>query len=99
MSARAADGYTVATDLADALIAAGTTARAAHRAVGERVLAAERANRPLEESDVRALGIPGAPIDARASVAAKRTSGSTSPAAVAAAIDATDAHLGRLRAS
>jgi len=99
MSARAADGYTVATDLADALIAAGTTARAAHRAVGERVLAAERANRPLDESDVGALGIPGAPIDARASVAAKRTSGSTSPAAVAAAIDATDAHLERLRAS
>ncbi len=99
MNARAADGYTVATDLADALIAAGTSARGAHRAVGERVLAAERANRPLDESDVRALGIPGAPIDARASIAAKRTSGSTSPAAVAAAIDATDADLARLKAS
>jgi argininosuccinate lyase len=99
MNARAADGYTVATDLADAMIAAGTTARAAHRAVGARVLAAERANRPLDASDVAALGIPDAPIDARASVAAKRTSGSTSPAAVAAAIDATDADLGRLKVS
>ncbi len=97
MTARAGQGYTIATDLADALIAAGTSARAAHRAVGERVLAAERAQRPLDASDAQALGIPNAPIDARTSVAAKQTAGSTAPAAVARAIEATAADVERLK--
>jgi argininosuccinate lyase len=88
MSARATAGYTVATDLADALIAAGHTARAAHGAVGERVLLAEREGRPLDASDLAALGLAAAPLDGHASIRAKRTSGSPHPDAVAAAIAA-----------
>jgi argininosuccinate lyase len=96
MTSRAGAGYTVATDLADALIAAGATAREAHRAVGERVLLAEAAGRDLDASDLQHLGIPNAPVDPRASVFAKRTSGSTHPAAVSAAIDATRAAIARI---
>ncbi|GAC1587581.1 MAG: argininosuccinate lyase [Candidatus Velthaea sp.] len=99
MTARAADGYTVATDLADAVIAKGSTARAAHRAVGERVLAAELAGRALDAGDAAALGVPGAPVDARGSVAGKRTSGSTSPTAVAHSIAATNADIAALERS
>lgn len=89
MTARAGDGYTVATDLADAVILRGATAREAHRAVGERVLLAEEQRRALDVGDLTALGVPGAPVDARGSVAAKRTAGSTHPDAVAASIAAT----------
>ncbi|HYW54229.1 MAG TPA: argininosuccinate lyase, partial [Dongiaceae bacterium] len=64
-TARAGDGYTVATDLADAVIARGATAREAHRAVGTRVLLAEDQGRPLDESDLAALGIADAPLAAR----------------------------------
>jgi argininosuccinate lyase len=42
MSARAGDGYTVATDLADALTLGGIDTRRAHALVGARVLGAER---------------------------------------------------------
>lgn len=87
--ARAGDGYTVATDLADAVIASGRTAREAHRAVGERVLEAETEGRPLDRRDAVALGVADAPVDAAASVAAKRTAGSTHPDAVEASIAAT----------
>jgi argininosuccinate lyase len=87
--ARAGDGYTVATDLADALILAGATAREAHRAVGERVVVAEDEGRPLDGRDATALGVPGAPVDPRASVQGKRTAGSTGPSAVTASIAAT----------
>ncbi len=89
MTSHAGDGYTVATDLADAVILSGRTAREAHRAVGERVAFAEAEGRALDDSDRRALGVPGAPIDAYGSVLAKRTSGSTHPDAVAASIAAT----------
>jgi argininosuccinate lyase len=89
MTARAGDGYTVATDLADAVILGGATAREAHRAVGERVLAAELERRPLDRSDAVALGVPDAPVDALGSVLGKRTAGSTHPDAVAASIAAT----------
>ena len=88
-TARAGDGYTVATDLADALIAGGATAREAHRAVGTRVLLAEDQERPLNASDLAALGIPGTPVDPLGSVLGKRTAGSTHPDAVAASIAAT----------
>ena len=88
-TARAGDGYTVATDLADAVIARGATAREAHRAVGTRVLLAEDQGRPLDESDLAALGIADAPLAARDSVLAKRTAGSTHPDAVATSIAAT----------
>jgi argininosuccinate lyase len=93
MTAHAGDGYTVATDLADALVARGITARAAHELVGNAVGEAEREERPLAERDLDALGAAAglaspltAPLDARGSVRAKRTAGSTAPGAVAAAI-------------
>ena len=88
-SAHAGDGYTVATDLADAVILAGATAREAHRAVGERVVRAETEGRALDASDADALGVPGAPLDAAASVLGKHTLGSTNPDAVATAIGQT----------
>ncbi|HUY11268.1 MAG TPA: argininosuccinate lyase [Candidatus Dormibacteraeota bacterium] len=93
MGASALLGYTVATDIADALIAAGTDAREAHRLVGSRVLEAENDRRTLDERDLQILsdkiGNPTfrAPLDADASVAAKRTDGSTSPGAVSRALD------------
>jgi len=93
MSARAGDGYTVATDLADALILRGVTARHAHTLVGNSVREAEREGRALQPSDLATLAkaagltLPlDAPLGARASVRAKRTVGSTSPEAVASAI-------------
>jgi argininosuccinate lyase len=93
MSSHAGDGYTVATDIADALIARGVTAREAHELVGSAVSAAERDGRPLGQADLDALarlahldGPLVAPLDALASVRAKRTTGSTAPEAVAAAI-------------
>ena len=88
MNAKATTGYTVATDVADALIAAGHTARAAHGAVGERVLLAEREGRPLDASDLAALGLGAAPLDGHTSIRAKRTSGSPHPDLVAASIAA-----------
>jgi argininosuccinate lyase len=96
MLAKAADGYTVATDLADAMIAGGATAREAHAAVGERVLIAENQGRPLDASDLAAIGIAGAPLDGAASIAAKRTSGSPNPERVAASIAATQRDLKRI---
>lgn len=96
MTARAGDGYTVATDLADAVILSGKTARAAHRAVGERVLRAEVEGRALDAGDALALGVPDAPVDARGSVDGKRTAGSTNPAAVADSITRTTADIAAL---
>ncbi len=93
MTERAGAGYTVATDLADALIAKGATARDAHRAVGERVRLAEAEGRDLDRRDLEHLGIPEAPLDARASVLAKRTLGSTHPDAVRDALAATRAAI------
>jgi argininosuccinate lyase len=93
MGAHATDGYTVATDVADALVLQGVASRDAHALVGEAVAAAECERRRLDEADLTALaekaGLTGAfraPLDAVASVRAKRTSGSTSPEAVAQAI-------------
>jgi argininosuccinate lyase len=96
MGARAGDGYTVATDLADAVIVSGKTARAAHRAVGERVLRAEIEGRALDASDTLALGVPLTAIDARGSVDGKRTAGSTNPAAVADSIAQTTNEIATL---
>jgi argininosuccinate lyase len=93
MAAKAVDGYTVATDLADAMIAGGATAREAHAAVGERVLMAEQQGRPLDASDLLAIGITDAPLDGAASLAAKRTSGSPNPEMVARSIAATQREL------
>lgn len=98
-NARAADGFTVATDVADALIRAGVSSRRAHELVGLAVSKAEREGRPLETRDlveiagaagVKALDVA---LDAPSSVRAKRTAGSTHPSEVAAAIAALDEEL------
>jgi argininosuccinate lyase len=99
MEAAATRGYTVATDAAEALVAQGVAARRAHELVGAAVARAEREGRPLDASDLHALAEAAglatldAPLDARASVRAKRTSGSTHPDAVRAAIAALAAEL------
>ncbi len=92
MAQRAELGYVVATDIADALIARGITARRAHALVGEIVLAAEREGRTLDARDLAALAERAglerldAPLDARSSIDAKVTPGSTGPAAVRSSI-------------
>jgi argininosuccinate lyase len=93
MEARAAEGYTVATDLADAMIARGATAREAHSAVGERVLLAERQGRALDDGDIEAIGVADAPLDGAASIRAKRTSGSPNPDMVAISIASTQREI------
>lgn len=99
MSAAALEGYTVATDIADALIAAGVTARAAHALVGAAVSRAEGEGRGLDASDLAqlaksaALGALEAPLDARASIDAKQTAGSTARARVREQIEASAAEL------
>jgi argininosuccinate lyase len=100
MEGRASDGYTVATDVADALIGRGVTARRAHELVGAAVSRAEAERRPLDARDLAALGSDAnltgpldAPLDAHASVRAKKTFGSTAPAQVAASIDALELQL------
>lgn len=79
-TARAADGFTVATDMAEALIRDGMAPRDAHRVVGEAVRRAEAEGAAL-------------PLSAAASVRAKATAGSTAPAQVRAAIAALTAAL------
>ncbi len=102
MENRATLGYTLATDHADALILRGIDARRAHRLVGERVAVAEDQGRPFDASDLQALGAQigadtfAAPLDARAGVRAKATVGSTSPAAVARALDELESELAAL---
>jgi argininosuccinate lyase len=76
MTALAGEGFTSATDVADALIADGMTAREAHARVGEAILAGEREDTQLDWPD------------ARASVRGKATSGSTRPEAVRDALEA-----------
>ncbi len=92
MSEHAGDGFTVATDLADALIRQGVSARDAHARVGAAVRDAERRGMELEID-----GLDG-PLTPGASVRAKVTSGSTSPGAVQAALSSLRAELDALRA-
>lgn len=89
MNAHAVDGYAVATDLADALILKGVSARQAHQDVGGAVARAEHEGRALSEADLAALGID-APLDALRSVQAKKTMGSTNPDEVRKMIDDLD---------
>ncbi|HLI95110.1 MAG TPA: argininosuccinate lyase, partial [Candidatus Baltobacteraceae bacterium] len=76
ISALAGEGYTAATDVADALILSGMTAREAHSTVGASVRANERDGTPLNWPD------------AIASVQGKTTSGSTNPDAVRESLEA-----------
>jgi argininosuccinate lyase len=102
MSGRASEGYTIATDVADALIARGLSARAAHAAVGAAVAEAESAGRALKDEDLGRLaalagiGSLDAPLSAAESVRAKKTAGSTSPDAVRAHLDALRGDLAAL---
>ena len=99
MERQATHGYTLATDHADALILHGLDARRAHRLVGERVALAEEQGRSFDASDLLALGeaVGGtalaAPLDARSSVRAKATEGSSSPEAVRRSLDALEREL------
>jgi argininosuccinate lyase len=83
MSSTAGDGYTIATDVADALIANGATARVAHMLAGAAVVRAESLGRALDESDVAEAAVQlgasdiHAPLTPEASIAAKQTAGST----------------------
>ncbi|HVA36817.1 MAG TPA: argininosuccinate lyase [Candidatus Dormibacteraeota bacterium] len=86
-NARAAIGFAVATDVADALVLAGLPTRVAHERVGRAVAKAEAEGRELEASDLKELGVE-APLDGEASVAAKRTIGSTNPDQIRIAIAA-----------
>jgi argininosuccinate lyase len=86
MTATAGEQFTVATDVADAFIASGMTARAAHAQVGA----------AIRESEASGT-LPPWP-DARASVAGKVTSGSTNPAAVDAALASIEAEIAELQA-
>jgi argininosuccinate lyase len=85
MERAALDGFTIATDLADALIAAGTSPREAHARIGAHVARAEMEGAPLDAS-----------FDARASIAAKRTRGSTAPSEVRAQILSLEQELGAI---
>ncbi len=78
-------GFTVATDMADALIAAGTSPREAHARVGAQVARAESEAGALETA-----------IDARASVAGKATRGSTAPNEVREQLAALEVELANL---
>jgi argininosuccinate lyase len=99
MTAAASRGFTTATDVADALIARGVTARQAHRIVGAHVAASEAGQDAFAAGDLAALrdasGIADlrAPLDAAEAVDAKQTPGSTNPALVAEAIRATEREL------
>jgi argininosuccinate lyase len=84
MSALAGEGFTVATDVADGMIARGSTAREAHAAVGAEILASEQSG-----------FAPNWP-DARASVEGKATSGSTNPKAVRETLNALQAQIAQL---
>ena len=103
MNAEAERGFTIATDVADALVARGTSAREAHRVVGEAVasasgdtLGAADLERLRTASGVKDLNPP---LDAKSGTASKRTAGSTNPTAVAKAIAATRNELQRLEAA
>jgi argininosuccinate lyase len=85
MNEAALDGYTIATDVADRLVMAGTPPREAHARVGAEVSRAESEGRALDAS-----------LDARTSVAAKRTRGSTAPQAVSDQIASLERELASL---
>jgi argininosuccinate lyase len=93
-------GFTVATDVADALIEQGVTARQAHTIVGEAVARAEREGREFSREDLAAvaaranLAAFSAPLTPLESVRAKATSGSTSPASVRAHLQALRSAIG-----
>jgi argininosuccinate lyase len=89
MAAHAENGFTTATDVADALIANGVTARRAHALVGEGIRAVQDARDAFAPEDLAAfrtasgIELSSLPLEASASLAAKVTAGSTGYAQVA----------------
>jgi argininosuccinate lyase len=83
MAARAEDGFTTATDVADTLIANGVSARRAHALVGEGIRAVQDARDAFAPEDLAAfrassgIELSSLPLEASASLAAKVTAGST----------------------
>ena len=91
-----------ATDLAEALVAAGVPFREAHRRVGEllkELAAAKRALRDLTEEEWRAFGVPGgaALLDPDHAVRARSAPGGPSPDSVHAQAAALERLLSRRR--
>jgi argininosuccinate lyase len=86
MDRSAGSGFTVATDLADKLIAEGASARDAHARIGGEIVRAEAAAAPL-------------PLTPQESIRGKRTIGSTAPQQIAAAIEALERDLDAVEAS
>ncbi len=92
------DGSTQATDLAEALVRAGTPFRDAYQAVGALVREAGRLGKPLIAlTPAEAQRVHGAfteaaltALDPRSAVAAKESAGGTGPRAVATQLDALD---------
>jgi len=91
MEAALADGMTLATDLAERMVAGGTAFRDAYRAVGATVQDALSRGVPLNEA-------AGVEIGARAAVEAKAVAGGTAPAATDAQLAALEEASRGLRA-
>lgn len=86
MAASAVEGYTLATDIADAMILSGTTPRAAHAAVGRQVAQSEIEGSAFAQE-----------ASAFESAERKRTIGSTHPGEVQAAIDSIALEVSQIR--
>ncbi len=92
MQERSTAGYTIATDIADALISAGISPREAHALTGSLVAAAEQNHRELCAADIAGLAERAGvkievPLGAMDSICAKKTAGSTHPSEVLRAIE------------
>ncbi len=87
----AAEGFVLATDLADRLAAKGIPFREAHARVGALVRRCLQDGVPFEEEAGRAF--PGVELSPAASVASRRSYGGTSPAAVREEIERARANL------
>jgi argininosuccinate lyase len=105
--ARAAAGYSTATDLADYLVRRGVPFRSAYDAVKRLVLNCASTGRPLDALTVEELrqfhpalgGDARQAVSARAAVAARDVPGGTAPSRVAAAIQyASERHAAELQA-
>lgn len=94
MEAALADGMTLATDLAEQMVAGGAAFRDAYRAVGEKVREAVARGAPLTE-------VAGGTITARAAVDAKKVPGGTAPSSTDAQLAALEeaARAARARAA
>ncbi|HVE83006.1 MAG TPA: argininosuccinate lyase [Myxococcales bacterium] len=91
MEAALADGMTLATDLAERMVAGGAAFRDAYRAVGAKVQEAQDRGAPLSE-------VAGGGLTARAAVDAKQVPGGTAPPSTDAQLAALEEASRALRA-